>query len=165
MARRVLLSFLTVALLAAGLAYSVTWQRGLRTLDARMRALGVEHVFQGNDDKLPVYEQLLARLGISPAHSVYVGDDLIDLPVMARAGLAIAVADAHPAVRAQAHWLTSSPGGHGAGRECCDLVLAAKQLLDGIVEAYRLGTAERQHAAASTHVPVEPAPNPPRSGH
>jgi len=86
----------------------------------------VEHVYQGSDDKLSVFHTLLTRLRLAPRQAACVGDDLIDLPVMREAGLGIAVADAHPQVRAAADWVTRLEGGRGAAREVCDRLLAAR---------------------------------------
>ena len=66
----------------------------------------------------------------------YVGDDVVDLPVMRRVGLAVAVADAHPLVLEHAHWRTRSPGGRGAAREVCELILRAQGKLDAMLAAY-----------------------------
>ena len=101
---------------------------------ARMASLGVEHLYQGRDDKLPCFEELLARLGVPAEESAYMGDDLVDLPVMRRAGFALAVADAHDLVREHAHWISPSPGGRGAAREACEFILAAQ---DRLPAAYR----------------------------
>ena len=70
-------------------------------------------------------EALLRDLGLTAAETACVGDDTPDLPMLEMAGLAVAVADAHPALKAAAHWTTGSPGGHGAVREVCDLLLSA----------------------------------------
>ena len=113
----------------AGIEVAVISGRKSPVVAQRMSALGVAHVFQGQDDKLPLFEKLLHTLGVAAHDTVYVGDDVIDLPVMAAAGLAVAVADAHPAVRRAADLLTTAPGGHGAAREVCDLVLAAQDKL------------------------------------
>ena len=70
-------------------------------------------------------ESLLRDLGLTAVQTACVGDDTPDLPMLEMAGLAVAVADAHPALKAAAHWITGSPGGHGAVREVCDLLLSA----------------------------------------
>lgn len=102
----------------------------------RMQSLGIEHVHQGCRDKLPVFEQLATELGIEPRQAAYMGDDLMDLPVMRRVGLAVAVADAHPVVREHAHWCTPSGGGRGAARDLCELILHAQGRLEALVNAY-----------------------------
>ena len=92
----------------------------------RMEALGVSRVHQGQDDKLPVLHALLEELALDPAACAYVGDDVIDLPPMSVAGLACALADAHPAAIAAAHWVAPLGGGLGGARAVCDLILGAQ---------------------------------------
>lgn len=108
---------------------------------ARMRELGVEHVFQGADEKLPAYQALLERTRLEPRQTACVGDEILDLPLMIRAGLGIAVADAHPEAAARADWQTSRPGGRGAAREVCDLLLRAQGKSDDLLEGLTQTTA------------------------
>jgi len=110
----------------AGIEVAVISGRESPVVVRRMQSLGVEHVYQGSDDKLSVFHTLLTRLRLAPRQAACVGDDLIDLPVMREAGLGIAVADAHPQVRAAADWVTRLEGGRGAAREVCDRLLAAR---------------------------------------
>lgn len=112
-----------------GIAVAVISGRESPMVARRMDALGVTHVYQGQDEKLPILHQLLSELTLPSESCAYVGDDVIDLPPMALAGLACAVADAHPAVRRAAHWVTQAGGGQGAAREVCDLILAAQDAL------------------------------------
>ena len=100
--------------------------RDSRVVQRRMQELGVEYVFQGRTEKLPAYHELLDRLELAPEESAYVGDDVVDLPVLLASGLAIAVQDAHPLVKRHAHWVTPSRGGRGAAREVCELILHAQ---------------------------------------
>jgi 3-deoxy-D-manno-octulosonate 8-phosphate phosphatase (KDO 8-P phosphatase) len=95
-------------------------------VEHRMALLGVRHVFLGVDDKEQIFVELLQRLNLDAEQVAYVGDDVIDLPVMSRVGLAVAVQDADPFVKRYAHWQTSLPGGRGAVREVCELVLEAQ---------------------------------------
>lgn len=100
-----------------------------RTSDAvtrRMTELGIRHLFQGHAEKRPVFRELLDDLALAPEQCAYIGDDTVDLPVMREAGLAGAVADAHPAVIDAAHWVSRQPGGFGAAREFCELILQAR---------------------------------------
>jgi len=113
-------------LLASGIEVAIISGRESAAVAARMAALGVRHVFQGRDDKLPVLEALLAELGVAPGHTAFVGDDEPDLPPMAAVALAIAVADAHPKVRAASHWVTPSRGGRGAVREVAEFLLESR---------------------------------------
>ncbi len=103
----------------------------------RAAQLGVEHVYQGRNDKLNAFNELLSDTGMDEEQTCYAGDDWIDIPVLDRVGLAVTVADADPVVKNRVHWVTSRYGGHGAVREICDLILAARgldqQVLDGIL--------------------------------
>jgi 3-deoxy-D-manno-octulosonate 8-phosphate phosphatase (KDO 8-P phosphatase) len=113
-------------LLEAGTHVAVISGRQSVAVTRRMAELGVRHVFQGVDEKLPVLERLRGALGVGPDGVAVVGDDLPDLPAMRSAALAIAVADAHPDVRAAAHWVTANAGGRGAVREVADRLLAGR---------------------------------------
>ncbi|MDP3182278.1 MAG: HAD hydrolase family protein [Desulfobaccales bacterium] len=92
----------------------------------RARDLGVTRYYEGLRDKVAVFEELLAALNLAPQEVAAVGDELVDLPLMAQVGLAVAVADAAPEVKAAALWVTPSPGGQGAVREVTDLLLKAQ---------------------------------------
>ena len=103
----------------------------------RARELRVALFYEGLRDKVEVLEQLISSLNLTPLQVAAVGDDLVDLPIMARVGLAVAVADAVPEVKAAAHWVTTNPGGRGAVREVCDLLLKAQGKWEGIVSQWR----------------------------
>lgn len=118
-------------LLANHIEVSVITARMSMIVTERMADLGVAHVYQGQDDKLACFEQLLHALKLTPEECAYTGDDLPDLAVMQRVGLAVAVANAHPWVRERAHWRTRLAGGAGAVREVCDLILAAQGKAEG----------------------------------
>ncbi len=94
----------------------------------RARELGISQYHEGLRDKVKVLEKLTRVLGLSAQEVAAVGDDLVDLPLLAQVGLAVAVADAAPEVKAAAHWVTTLPGGRGAVREVCDLLLKAQAL-------------------------------------
>jgi 3-deoxy-D-manno-octulosonate 8-phosphate phosphatase (KDO 8-P phosphatase) len=106
----------------------VAFLSGRRSDPAFVRAkeLGVTRFFEGLRDKVPVLEELCRTLGLAPEEVATVGDELVDLPLFHRVGLAVAVADAVPEVKAAAHWVTENPGGRGAVREVTDLILKAK---------------------------------------
>jgi len=112
-------------LMDAGIPVAVVSGRPSRAAATRMAELGVEHVYLGCNDKLGALRKLSATLGIGLGQIACVGDDLPDLPMLEAAGLAIAVADAHPEILARADWRTGLGGGRGAVREVCDLLLAA----------------------------------------
>ena len=92
----------------------------------RARELGINRFHEGLRDKVPVLEQLQEALKLAPEEVAAVGDELVDLPLFQRVGLAVAVADAVPEVRDAAHLVTVNPGGQGAVREVCDLILKAQ---------------------------------------
>ncbi|MEW6385968.1 MAG: HAD hydrolase family protein [Thermodesulfobacteriota bacterium] len=92
----------------------------------RAKELGIARFYEGLRDKVAVFQDLLEVLRLSPPEVAAVGDELVDLPLFGRVGLAVAVADAPPEVRAGAHWVTTLPGGRGAVREVCDLLLKAQ---------------------------------------
>jgi len=119
-----------------GVTIAIITGRTSKVVEHRMANLGVTHVYQGKLDKLPAYEELAAKLDIPAEETAYVGDDVVDLPVMRRVGLAIAVQDAHPLVRTHSHWQTPSCGGRGAARDVCEMLLEAKGLLDDELETY-----------------------------
>jgi 3-deoxy-D-manno-octulosonate 8-phosphate phosphatase (KDO 8-P phosphatase) len=114
------------AVLAAGISVAVISGRDSQAVSRRCKELGIDHVHQGVGDKAPVLRQLLTALGIQARQCACVGDDSPDLPLMLQAGLAVAVADAHPAASSLAHRRTRLPGGAGAVREVCDWLLAAR---------------------------------------
>lgn len=116
------------ALLAAGIEIAVISGRSSPLVSTRMSELGVPHVYQGCSDKLPFFNALLKQLELEPRQALCLGDDLPDLPLLQAAGLACAPADAHPDIRAAAHWVTPRGGGAGAVRDVCDLLLAARGL-------------------------------------
>jgi 3-deoxy-D-manno-octulosonate 8-phosphate phosphatase (KDO 8-P phosphatase) len=86
---------------------------------------------------VPVLEELCRTLGISPDEAAAVGDELVDLPLFHRVGLAVAVADAVPEVKAAAHWVTTNPGGRGAVREVTDLLLKAKEAWEELLALWQ----------------------------
>ncbi|MDH5191935.1 MAG: 3-deoxy-manno-octulosonate-8-phosphatase KdsC [Gammaproteobacteria bacterium] len=102
----------------------------------RMQNLGIEHVYQGKLEKLPAFEELIEKLGVTQEQVAYVGDDVVDLPVMLKVGLAIAVQDAHALVKQHAHWTTPAGGGRGAARDVCELIMQAQNTLDKQLRKY-----------------------------
>ena len=114
-------------LAAAGVPVAVISGRRSAMTRLRCRELGIRHVLQGVQDKAAALRTLCARLRLEPADCACIGDDTPDIPLMRLAGLAYAVADAHPEARQAAHRVTTLPGGQGAVREVCDHLLAARQ--------------------------------------
>ncbi len=120
----------------SGVAAGIITGRTSRVVEHRVRDLEIRHVYQGCKEKLPVYRKLIADLGLAPQETAYVGDDVVDLPIMLQVGLAVAVQDAHPLVKRHAHWTTPSPGGHGAGREVCEMLMHAQGTYTGEMLKY-----------------------------
>ncbi len=119
-----------VMLRESGFHVAVISARSSNIVAERMAALGIECVYQGENNKQEALNTLMKKFNISKHQTAFVGDDLIDLPAMSLAGLAIAVANAQPRVLAHADWVTSKPGGQGAAREVCELLLDAQGLLE-----------------------------------
>jgi len=124
--------------LLAGAGVTVAWITGSKApvVAHRARALGVAHLIQGADDKLTPWDALRRELGLPPAACAHIGDDLPDVPLFARCGLAIGVPHATEAVRARVHYVTRRDGGHGAVREACELILAAQGTLASAIAAW-----------------------------
>jgi 3-deoxy-D-manno-octulosonate 8-phosphate phosphatase (KDO 8-P phosphatase) len=102
----------------------------------RCKQCHVQYVYQGHIEKVPLYEKILTASGLAPEQIAYVGDDLTDLVVMRRVGLAIAPANARPDVKRYAHFVTASVGGRGAIREVCELLLQAHGHWEEILRKY-----------------------------
>ncbi|MGD2074275.1 MAG: 3-deoxy-manno-octulosonate-8-phosphatase KdsC [Gammaproteobacteria bacterium] len=119
-----------------GVRCAVITGRTSRVVEHRMVNLGIELVYQGQQNKLEGFADLMERVRLSPQQVAYVGDDVVDLPVMRKVGLAIAVQDAHPWVLKHAHWQTPRGGGRGAARDVCELLLEAQGVLGQELESY-----------------------------
>jgi 3-deoxy-D-manno-octulosonate 8-phosphate phosphatase (KDO 8-P phosphatase) len=113
----------------SGIAVAIITSRSSRLVEARARNLGIDHLFQGAGDKLAAFEELLGRCGVAASACAYAGDDLLDLPVLRRCGLAVTVPGAPALVRRYAHFVTRRGGGSGAVREMCELILHAQGML------------------------------------
>ncbi|CRL62109.1 3-deoxy-manno-octulosonate-8-phosphatase KdsC [Proteus penneri] len=117
-------------LLTSGIEVAVITGRQSKLLEDRAKTLGITYLYQGQHNKLLAYQQLLDTLNLKPEQTAYIGDDLIDLPVMEKVGLSVAVADAHPLLTPRANYVTRIAGGRGAVRELCDLILLAQGRLE-----------------------------------
>jgi 3-deoxy-D-manno-octulosonate 8-phosphate phosphatase (KDO 8-P phosphatase) len=119
-----------------GVEVAVISGRKSNSVALRMKNLGIEYVYQGHENKIAAFNEIIEKLQITPDQAAHVGDDLLDLPIMTRVGLAIAVDDANFAVKQHADWCTTLPGGHGAVREVCDLIMQAQGRFEDVVNAY-----------------------------
>ncbi len=111
---------------AAGIRTGVITGRGSAATDRRAHEVGMEFVFQEQPEKLPAYDEILRNAGVRDEEVAYIGDDLPDLPVLRRVGLAVAVANAAAEVKRAAHYVTKRTGGEGAVREVVELILKAQ---------------------------------------
>lgn len=100
--------------------------RSSPAVQRRARELSVDYVYLGQSTKMAAFEECVQKAGVTPEETAYLGDDLPDIPVASRAGLAVAVADAAPEVKAACHYVTRAKGGEGAAREVIELILKAQ---------------------------------------
>lgn len=121
---------------ATGIQLAIVTGRTSRSVERRAQNLGVGILYQGVEDKLAVFEQILASFGFEEESCAYMGDDVVDLPVMRRCGLAVAVPDAPSLVKARAHYVTRQPGGRGAVRELCEIIMHAQGTFDAQMQPY-----------------------------
>ena len=119
-----------------GIQTAIITGRVSRTVVYRADNLGIDMVYQGRYDKADALAELMKTTGLESSDIAYVGDDVVDLPVLCRVGLAIAVNDAHPLVIEHCHWRTPRPGGQGAGRDVSEMLLQAKGLYETEIQKY-----------------------------
>lgn len=120
-----------------GVSVGVITARTSEAVSRRAADLGFAHVYQGQRDKAAVYQEILAQTGLEQHQTAYMGDDLMDLPLLTRVGCSFAPADGAAEVRQRVDYTTTEKGGHGAVREVCDLILEARGELAAIVAGYR----------------------------
>jgi 3-deoxy-D-manno-octulosonate 8-phosphate phosphatase (KDO 8-P phosphatase) len=118
-----------------GMKVGVITKRISESVAIRARDLKLEFVYQGQAFKMKAVREIAEKAGVTLDEIAYVGDDVIDLPVMREVGLAVAVANAREQVKAEAHYVTPHAGGEGAGRDAIEFILAAKGLLEKCIEA------------------------------
>ena len=121
---------------ASGVEIALITGRTSRCVEARAKNLGIEHVFQGVENKLETMVKLLNKLKLSRDTAAYMGDDVVDLTVMRGVGLAITVPDSPKLVRENSDYVTQLSGGHGAVREACELIMSAQGTLDEQLAIY-----------------------------
>ena len=120
----------------AGLKLGFVTKRTSQAVSNRAKDLRIEHVYQGQAYKMQAVEKILAEESCTLEEIAYVGDDIIDLPVMRKVGLAIATANAREQVKRVAHYVTPLAGGAGAGRDAIDFILASRGVLESTIEQY-----------------------------
>lgn len=123
-------------LAASGVACGILSGRRSDAVSARAAELGVAHVLQGIEDKLGAFRNLLRETGLEFDATGFMGDELVDLPVLTRCGLACAPREAPEAVRSRAHYVAAAPAGRGAAREVCEVVMRAQGTLARAIEGY-----------------------------
>ena len=119
-----------------GMKCGIITKRISETVQMRARDLKLEFVYLGEAFKMRPVREIMEKEAVTLEEIAYVGDDVIDLPVMRECGLAIAVADARPQVKAEAHYVTPNKGGHGAARDAVEFILEAKGVLNQCIESY-----------------------------
>lgn len=121
---------------SVGMTLAVITGRTSKVVEHRCNELDIEHVYQGQKDKLGAFEQLQQKLDIAPDKIAYMGDDIIDLPVMRRVGLALTVPDACAEIADMAHWVSNRKGGNGAVRDACEFILKSQNRYQQAIERY-----------------------------
>ncbi|RJF99693.1 KdsC family phosphatase [Noviherbaspirillum saxi] len=120
----------------SGVATAIISARKSALVARRAADLGIQHLFQGVHDKRAAFEQLLAQTGHAKEACGFIGDDVIDLPILLRVGFAASVPNAHPEVQSRVHFVTRAQGGHGAARELCDFILRAQGNYEAALAPY-----------------------------
>jgi 3-deoxy-D-manno-octulosonate 8-phosphate phosphatase (KDO 8-P phosphatase) len=121
---------------ASGVELAIITGRTSKCVELRARNLGISRLYQGVEDKLATMQALLAELKLAPEAAAFMGDDVVDLPVMRRVGLALSVPAAPQVVRDHAHYVSLREAGHGAVREVCEMILGAQGTLDAQLAPY-----------------------------
>ena len=121
---------------ASGVEPAIITGRTSRCVELRARNLGITHLYQGVENKLAAMQDLLDKLGITFDAAAFMGDDVVDLPVMRRAAFSASVPEAPQVVRDHTHYVTRRKGGHGAVREVCELLMSAQNTLDAQLAPY-----------------------------
>jgi len=119
-----------------GLKTAIITKRISETVRLRARDLKIEHVYQGQHHKLEAFRDVLQKENLTPEQACYVGDDVIDLPVMRMCGVAIAVKNSREEVLRESHYVTSHEGGHGAVRDAIEYILRAQGSLERVIDEY-----------------------------
>ena len=123
-------------LAGSGVVTALLSGRKSKMVALRAKEIGISHLLQGAGDKLETYHRLLRKLDLAEEETSFMGDDLPDLPVLRRCGLAFSVPNAPEIVRSHAHYVTSIPGGQGAAREACEFLMRARGTLEEQMRIY-----------------------------
>lgn len=115
---------------ASGVEMAIITGRTSNVVKQRSESTGVAHFYQGVDDKLIAFNDLITKLKIKPEQTAFMGDDVVDMPPMLRCGLAVSVPAAPESVKQRAHYVTTKEGGRGAVRELCELIMQAQGTFD-----------------------------------
>nr|WP_318025918.1 HAD family hydrolase [Geoalkalibacter subterraneus] len=126
----------------AGVRVGIITGRQSQVVRHRADELGIEIVHQGAKNKIVSYREVLSQLGLDDSEVAYIGDDLVDLPILRRVGFAVAVGDAVEEIRPFVHYVTRAEGGRGAVREVCDLILKNSNRWDDVTKRYFTDSAE-----------------------
>lgn len=121
---------------ASGVELAIITGRTSRCVEMRAQNLGITHLYQGVEKKWDAMQDLLGKLGLAPEAAGFMGDDVVDLPVMRRVGLALTVPNAPDAVHDHAHYITKREAGHGAVREACEIIMSAQGTLSAQLAPY-----------------------------
>jgi 3-deoxy-D-manno-octulosonate 8-phosphate phosphatase (KDO 8-P phosphatase) len=121
---------------STGVKLAIITGRAAAGVEHRAKGLGIDYLFQGVHDKREAFADLLQQTGLSPQECAYIGDDVVDLPVMTKVGLAVAVPDAPSLVRQHSHYVTGACGGAGAVRELCERLMQAQGTFDELMARY-----------------------------
>lgn len=120
----------------SGVQTAIISARTTPIVSKRAEVLGITHVYQGHHDKRVAFFELIEKLGLSAEDCGYIGDDVIDMPLLSRVGFAVTVPSGHPEVQHRVHYVTKAAGGRGAVREVCDLVLKAQGNYERVLADY-----------------------------
>ena len=121
---------------SSGVALAIITSRTSRCVAQRAQNLGIDLLYQGVENKLAAFNELSKRLTLNASACAYMGDDWVDLPVLTRCGFAVSVPDAPAVVRQRVHYVTHAPGGRGAAREACELIMQAQGTFDAQLASF-----------------------------
>lgn len=127
-------------LINSGVQVAIITARETPAVAQRVKNLGIQHLYQGRQNKLPALDELLTETGIALEHVAYLGDDLPDLPVILKVGLGMTVSSGYDLLKQHTHWCSEKPGGKGAVREACDFIMTAQGTLQPALDQYLVET-------------------------